>query len=220
MCIRDRPQPIHVKKGEAFTVSLAALDQANHTVEANITALLSPPDGRFGEGQQTQVVQNCIHLTFNLFSPGESESLTLLAVNNPCRNAVSFMTSVQINFLNCNCPIGFEPSSDNVKCDCLCDSALSPYITRCDSFTSLLLRESTNSWITYVNGTDPYHYVIYPHCPYDYCHHAVDNVSINLTLPNGADSQCVYGHAGVLCGGCQKNLSLSLGTSHCLITLW
>ena len=211
-----QPPPIHVKKGEAFTVSLTALDQAGHAVETNITSLLSPPDGRFSEGQQTQTVQYCTHLTFNLFSPGESESLIPLAVGSPCRNAVSSIQSVQINFLNCTCPIGFEPSSDPVKCDCLCDSALSPYITRCDSNTSLLLRESTNSWITYVNGTDPYRYVIYPHCPYDYCHPAGDNVSINLTLPDGADSQCAYGHAGVLCGGCQKNLSLSLGSSHCL----
>ena len=67
-----------------------------------------------------------------------------------------------------------------------------------------------------MNDTDPYRYVIYPYCPYDYCHPADDNVSINLTIPNGADAQCANSHTGVLCGGCQQNFSLSLGSSRCL----
>ena len=74
----------------------------------------------------------------------------------------------------------------------------------------------------YVNDTDPYRYVIYPYCPYGYCHPADDNVSINLTIPNGADAQCANNRTGVLCGGCQPNFSLSLGSSRCLpcTTYW
>ena len=82
-----QPPAIHVKNGETFTLSLVALDQADHPVEANITSLLSPSDGRFSEGQQTQTVrQNCTQLLFNL-------------------------------------------SGDNVRCECVCDSALSPYLS-------------------------------------------------------------------------------------------
>ena len=218
-----QPPAIHVKKGESFTLSLAVLDQADHAVEANITSILSPRDGGFSEGQQTQEVkQGCTPLKFNMFSPVNFESLTPLAVDSPCRDSRPLMKHVLINFLNCTCPVGFEPSSDNVRCECVCDSKMSPYITHCDSTTSSLLRVGTNSWISYVNGSDPYRYVIYPHCPYDYCHPADDNISINLTIPNGADAQCAYNHTGVLCGGCHQNLSLSLGSSRCLpcTSLW
>ena len=213
-----QPPAIYVKKGETFKLSLIALDQANNPVEANITTLLSPSDGRFSEGQQTQTVQqHCTQLPFNLFSPSNFGILTPIAVDSPCRNLKLLTTSnIHINFLNCICPIGFEPSGDNVNCECICDSALYPYITRCNSTTSSLLREGTNSWIMYVNDTDPYRYVIYPYCPYGYCHPADDNVSINLTIPNGADAQCVNRRTGVLCGGCQPNFSLSLGSSRCL----
>ena len=72
-----------------------------------------------------------------------------------------------------------------------------------------------NAWITYVNDSDPPGYVTYPYCPLDYCQHR-NNVSINLSIPNGADAQCAYNHGGVLCGACQKNHSLSLGSSRCL----
>ena len=39
---------------------------------------------------------------------------------------------------------------------------------------------------------------------------------MNLNIPNGADTQCAYNHSGILCGGCQENFSLSLGSSRCL----
>jgi hypothetical protein len=82
-----QPPAIYVKKGEAFILSLIALDQADNPVEANITTLLSPPDGRFSEGQQTQTVQqHCTQLSFNLFSPSNFEILTPIAVDSPCRN--------------------------------------------------------------------------------------------------------------------------------------
>ena len=211
-----QPPAIHVKKGESFTLSLAALDQADHAVEANITSILSPSDGGFSEGQQTQKVKKgCTPLKFNIFSPVNSESVIPLAVDSPCRHSRPLMKHVVINFLNCTCQVGFEPSGNNVNCECVCDSALYPYIIYCNSTTSSLLREG-NSWIMYVNYTDPYRYIVYPYCPYDYCHPGDDNVSINLTIPNGADAQCVNGRTGVLCGGCQPNFSLSLGSSRCL----
>ena len=55
-----QPPVIRVQKGKAFNVSLVAVDQVNHTVDANITVSLSSSDGGFDEGQQIQsVVRNC-----------------------------------------------------------------------------------------------------------------------------------------------------------------
>ena len=211
--------PIRVKKGEAFNVSLVAVDQVNNTLDANIFSFLSSSGGGFGEGQQSQSVnENCTDLTFNVYSPQISEILHVYA-DGPCgRNAIS-TSHVTIHFADCSCPVGFEPRSNSLSsttCECICDSRLSAYIEKCNSTTSLLMKGNTNSWITYVNDINSTGYVIYPNCPFDYCHSQSDNVYINLNIPNGADTQCLYNREGVLCGACKQNLSLSLGSSRCL----
>ena len=195
-------------------------DRVNHSVDATITSSLTSPDGGFDEGQLTQRVnRNCTVLTFNVFSTGDSETLKLFA-DGPCKSASSSTQHMNIQFLNCTCPVGFEPSnyynSRSTRCECTCHSALSPYITNCNSTTKSLLRVDTNSWINYINATDPPGYVIHPNCPFDYCYPPTTNISMNLNLPNGADVQCTYNRTGVLCGICQENLSLSLGSSRCL----
>ena len=212
-----QPPPIKVKKGEAFTVSLVAVDQVNRSVDANIISSLSLHDGGFREGQQTQSVErNCTKITFNVFSPHGSETINLFA-DGPCESSTPSIQHLYIQFTDCTCPVGFKPSTNNeTRCECNCDPDLSPYITNCNSTTGSLVRVNTNSWITYVNDTDPPGYVIHPNCPFDYCQPPTENVSINLNLPNGADAQCAYNHSGIICGACQEQLSLSLGSSRCL----
>ena len=126
-----------------------------------------------------------------------------------------------IEFIECTCPVGFEPlsnsqSSTTCRCECVCDSALYPYITECNITTSSVLRKDTNSWITYINDTEPPEFVIYPNCPFDYCQPRTKSVTINFNHPNGADSQCAYDRTGVLCGACKEDLSLSLASSCCV----
>ena len=214
-----QPPDIRVQKGKAFNVSLVAVDQVNHTVDANITVSLSSSDGGFDEGQQIQsVVRNCTNLTFNVFSPLDFETLNLYS-DGPCGSATLSTSNVTIQFIECTCPVGFEPlsnSQSSTKCECVCDSALSSYITECNITTSSVLRQDTNSWITYINDTDPPKYVIYQNCPFDYCQPQTQSVTINFNLPNGADSQCAYDRTGVLCGACKEDLSLSLASSRCV----
>ena len=208
-----QPPPIKVKKGESFKVSLVAVDQVNHSVEANIISSLAHGGG-FSEGQQTQSVgRNCTNLTFNVYSQRDNEVINLYA-DGPCGSSQLSIRNLDIQFLDCTCPIGFQPNSESVSvCECICDS---PYITSCNIEISSIIRENTNSWITYINDTDPPGYVIHPNCPFDYCQPRTDNVSINLNLPNGADAQCAFNRTGTLCGACQEHLSLSLGSSRCL----
>ena len=156
-----------------------------------------------------------------MFSPHNSEVLTLYA-EGPCGNARLSTRNVIIKFKNCTCPVGFETLSSNTnntsdtKCECKCDSILSPYITKCNSTTSSVLRVNVNSWIDYINDTYSSGYIIHSNCPFDFCKSSTENVNINFNHPNGADAQCAYNHTGVLCGMCQHNLSLSLGSSRCL----
>ena len=206
-----QPKAKHIKKGATFNMSLAALDQIGHPLEATISS--TPSNGHFDEGQRIQNVrQGCTDLMFNLYSSEMNLSLTPYAVGSPCRNS---STKISIQFVECTCPVGFEPSSERpTSCICVCDSALAPHITEC--VNGSLMRRGTNSWIDYINGTYPHQYLIYVHCPFDYCYPPTDNVTINLNNPNGADAQCAHRRAGMLCGGCQQNLSLSLGSSRCL----
>ena len=210
---------ITVKKGETFIVTVVAVDQVNNTLYANISTSISSYDGGFGEGQQTQNVgTNCTDLTYNVFSPHDSETINLFA-DGPCESAALSTSHVTIQFIDCTCPIGFQPrykSKSSTRCECICDSKLSPYITDCNNATSSVFRLKTNSWITYINDTDPSGYVKYPHCPFDYCKPSTENVSINFNLPNGAEAQCAYNRTGVLCGSCRGKLSLSLASSNCL----
>ena len=211
-----QPPTIKVKKGEAFTVPLVAVDQVNHSVDANIISSLSSQDGGFSEGQQTQSIgKNCSNVTFNVFSPHNSEKVNLFA-DGPCGSSTLSTRHLYIEFSECTCPVGFQPLDSDTRCGCDCDSKLSPHITSCNSTTKSLVRVNTNSWITHINDTDPPGYVIHPNCPLDYCRPLTENVSMNLNLPDGSDAQCAYNRSGVLCGGCQEHLSLSLGSSRCL----
>ena len=192
------------------------MDQVSHSVDANIISSLSSQDGGFSEGQQTQRVEkNCSNVTFNVFSSHDSEIINLFA-DGPCGSSTLSTKHLFIEFSECTCPFGFQPLDSDTRCGCDCDSKLSPHITSCNSKTKSLVRVNTNSWITHINDTDPPGYVIHPNCPLDYCRSPTENVSMNLDLPDGSDAQCAYNRSGVLCGGCQEHLSLSLGSSRCL----
>ena len=215
-CTYQQPM-IRVQKGKPFNITLVAVDQINNTVAANIIGSLSNSEGGFDQGQQTQKVRaSCSDLTFNVFSLHDFETI-ILYPDGPCGSAELSTSHVTVQFINCTCPIGFEPlSSSETRCACDCDPALSPFITNCTSATSTAIREGTNSWITYINDSDPPGFVIHPNCPYDYCKPQTKKVIINFNLPKGEDSQCAFDRTGTLCGGCKENLSLSLASSRCV----
>ena len=155
-----------------------------------------------------------------MLSPHSHEEITLYA-ESPCRNATKSQRNVLISFLNCTCPIGFQPDIyEHNNCVCDCDPKLRQYVTNCSSQTDSLVREG-NFWITYLNNTksnipNDYNYLTYPHCPLDYCLPPEIKVQINLTMANGADAQCAHNRSGTLCGVCRSGHTLSLGSSRCI----
>ena len=52
---------------------------------------------------------------------------------------------------------------------------------------------------------------MHKYCPFGYCNPA--ELDVDLRYP---DTQCAFNHSGTLCGACQSELSLALGTSQCL----
>lgn len=154
-------------------------------------------------------------MTYTIYSPHKSEELTLYA-SGPCKDANPSQGRITINFLPCKCPVGFQEIETNTTCECVCDQRLLPYITQCESTTQRLIREG-DFWISNTtSSTDLVEYLIYPHCPLDYCTRT--KILVNLNTQNGADIQCLNNRNGKLCGGCKQNFSLSqLGSSSCIV---
>ena len=208
---------IEVKKGEAFIVSLVAVDQIGQPVNATIQTSLHFTESGLAEGQLArEIPDKCTDLTFNVISPHDSEKLTLYASDGPCKDVALSVGTVAIHFLPCSCPIGFQILGTNsINCTCNCHSDIRLHVKECDSLTGKVIKSSqSRAWISYINDTNITGYLVYSNCPFDYC----DSLSspINLSQPNGADAQCAFNRSSLLCGSCQSGFSLSLGSSHCL----
>ena len=218
-----QPEPIQVNNQEKiFSVELIAYDQVRHAVNASIQCFLNSSAGGLGEGQLIQNINKvCTKLKYNLFTPNSYERLSLAfsAVRGPCNNISGISErSITIDII-CSCPIGFNRSSNNnaTSCDCVCHQVLQLYEkTECNPATESIIRRE-NFWISYINhtGSNSSGYVIYPHCPFDYCYTPDKQVSVNLNLPNGSDAQCDLNRMGTLCGTCNPGHSVSLGSSNC-----
>ena len=210
-----QPSLIRIKKGESFTLTITAVDQLNNSVaNASVHSYL----GSEGGLHAGQLIQNtgevCTNLTFTVFSRQRFEQLTMYAAG-PCGNANMSLLKQGIEFLPCTCPVGFEQDlSEETKCECRCDSRLYPYITECSIENKTLVRRG-DFWITYINESDSY--VVYPHCPLDYCKFPSSLVYMNFDTQNGSDAQCSFHRSGMLCGSCEPGLSLSLYGSNCVV---
>ena len=203
-----------VRKGEVFTVSVVAVDQVSRPVNATIQSSLTHSESGLAEGQLFQEIRDkCTDLSFGITSTHDQEELSLYASDGPCRDADSSKLTYYIQFLPCECPIGFQLSeTSQSNCTCNCHRNISRYVT-CDIRRESFVRKYTsNVWISYDNSSG---YLVYLNCPYDYCK-PIKSTSVNLNQPNGADAQCAFNRSSLLCGSCEPGLSLSLGSSLCL----
>ena len=208
-----QPSPIRAIKGKSFNVSLVAIDQAEHSIKATIHSLLKSNVSSIGQCQLVQdTAVGCTELRFNVYSPNDFEELILYA-DGPCKDGEFSIAKVLIKFQPCTCPVGFQVMvEDSTTCSCECDSKIDEYIRDCDT-QKLTFQRKTNIWITNYSINS---YLIYPHCPFDYCYPPSTNAEVDLNIPNGSDSQCAFNRSGRLCGRCMSGLNLSLSSSQCL----
>ena len=116
---------------------------------------------------------------------------------------------IYVNITLLPCPLGFMLHSSQHKC--VCHSQLEEQSIGCDvSDQTVHYHESMWLNASFVGNTTN-GYIIHRYCPFVYCQHG--EMNINLENP---DAQCAFNHAGVLCGGCKKGLSLALGSSQCI----
>ena len=110
-----------------------------------------------------------------------------------------------INISLSNCPLGFEILNKTKYCDCEELRQTTPTIT-CDATTKMMTRQG-DMWIGNISDC----VIVRKTCPFDYCNTA--QVSFSLTDP---DPQCALNRTGILCGRCQDELSLALGSNNCI----
>ena len=150
---------------------------------------------------------SCTNVYFRLSSHKEDHSVNLgLFPENPCQ---SLSRSLEITVYIKPCPYGFEISKDHSKC--VCNKKIQIFTSNCCIDDLSFERTGNNFWIALV---DEIEFVIYEaRCPLDYC---VES-SINVTLMfSDLPTQCDFNRNGTLCGQCQKNFSLALGSLHCI----
>ena len=208
-CVKERwvnctkPKRIEIYPGQKFHVSLLALDQATTSVTTEITAVSAT--SRLNSDQSSQTLKpGCSKLTYNLYSTQDTSQL-ILYPDGPCRDNGLARAVVNVKFRPC--PDGFMKSGEN----CVCEAILKDYDANCTVDDKSTISKSTEFWVQglYKNGT--YQGLIhYKTCPRDYCKRG--EVTISLENP---DTQCDMNRSGLLCGECDTNHSLMLGSSRC-----
>ena len=222
------PKIKHFRKGRSsnLTLRLAAVDHVNHTVRAVIHSSLYSRRGHLRDSQQAQYVNaKCADLNFSIISPLNYSDILYLYANRPCSSLGISSLKIVVKFSPCYCPTGFEVVLTVIdNCICSCHRVLKsifPFLrdSDCNSETFWLTRRN-NFWLTVINYnlTGYTTFLSYKYCPSAYCHPSTSEspVHIDLNSPNGPDVQCAFNHTGVLCGSCQSDLTLSLGSSRCI----
>ena len=208
--------------GQHFNVPLIAYGQGGYPVPAKIfweTKNLNDyyrnasHQYRLSPFLQPINTSSCTNVTFQLYST-ESTTLTAdpfefnLRPENPvCQNLVEgLILSIYVR----PCPIGFNLSLADSRCDCA--EKLKELANKCyidSNSESSVERMKNNFWISQPNNKTLILYEF--RCPLDYC---INNfVKVSLRDPS---VQCDFNRTGMLCGQCQKNFSLALGSLHCI----
>ena len=100
---------VKVRKGELFTVSVVAVDQVSQPVNATIQSSLAYSLSVLAEHQHLPAIQaECTDLSFSITSTETHEELSLYASDSPCRDVDFSTLTYNIQFLSCECPIGFR----------------------------------------------------------------------------------------------------------------
>ncbi len=225
--------------GESFEISVALVGfNFSRVTGAVFTSVHPGQAGSISDGQRIQPIneyEQCTKLTYTVLSNQTSRPLQLglsaeewfvhddlieKSVNNiysdVCNSSVPctaiLTTPIFINITVVSCPLGFQLNNTSGVCECDESSKQLKLTCEIQNHTGYITRERT-VWVgvdTAENETDFYYWS--PYCPSDYCNTA--ETCVQLRFP---DSQCSSNRAGILCGRCEGNYSLQLGSNRCIL---
>jgi predicted outer membrane repeat protein len=200
---------LSIYRGQKLKVPLLALDQAETIVSTTINVLKSS-SARIESNQNPQdLPEQCSTLTYNLYSTATHEQL-ILYPDGPCRDSELGRVVIDVTFQPC--PDAFTVSHDQ----CVCDERLQEY-ANCIFDDSIYIERRLGSkfWMSvlYDDNSTYCGLLLYATCPKEYC---ATNKTVTFTL-DSIDTQCNLNRAGVLCGACTANHSLTLGSTKCQV---
>ena len=194
----DRTNHIQTYPGLEINTSIATVGYYGGTSPGAV--LVSAQHATLVRSYGQNVTTNCFQLHVLL---QDTSSITALVDIRVDGGLQGWGVSIGVDILEC--PIGFTQISGQ----CHCEQFLDTSNVQCNlSATPFKFLRSGNSWFAYNNNTQCITGT--NNCPYDYCYRS--NVSFDIMAP---DHQCVANRVGILCGQCQSNLSIMLGSNRC-----
>ncbi len=227
-------QKREIYHGETLKISVVAIGQKNGTVASTVIATFvnTAGDSRLEPLERIQIVeQNCTQLSYTPMSSKSNETLKLTVSNrqllrfadksikdllkNP-KYKLQF-TDLHLDVVFKHCPFGFNFNKSAGLCTCPPLSLSSTFDVYCKPRQHQLFRKEI-TWVGVYNGSTvkntrplPAHMVaIFGLCPFDYC--KINETPISLMT---LDGQCNFNRSGILCGGCQGNLSRVFSSFSC-----
>ena len=228
---------IFVYSGETFRLSIAIVGYDFGTTKGTIHSGFVQLNGSlssqrllpFQYNQWTDSIQ-CTNFNYTVFSFSKREVMYLHAHKvsvvygnitsmgqsiqnwhqNYCIDESLLTTPIFLNITFLPCPPGFHQEDTNGQpSGCICYQVLTDHNFKC----LFINKTGYHIWNSsmWVSVTDRVLYYNL-HCPLEYCKSGIKVVN----LGKEPDAQCAFNHAGTLCGGCQTNYSLAIGSSRCI----
>ena len=236
LCCHSSPACIPLKQidifpGQTFQIEAVAVGQRYGIVPSIVSAELLESDGNrhLDQGQEVQSVgRECTKLYYTVYSNRKYEIIQLTVAD------VRTETLYKTDIIHClpeqyhdlfqhliikislkDCLLGFV--FDATRHTCSCSQEINKHNGVLCDYEKYQIKKSKQLWLSAPNehteGSNR-GLIIHDFCPYDYCKQLAGNETLSFHLES-PDDQCAFNRSGVLCGGCQQNLSLTFGTSRC-----
>ena len=202
---------VSVYPGSKAAISITAYGQRNGSTPAVIRSSITRGDMTIDDLENTwRISSGCtvLNYTVRTFEVGTTQEMTVY-IEGPCPpNEGVFPTNfIRILVSVLQCPPGFQLL---VQAACVCAQRLQPFTNTC-SIDDQTVEHTGGFWVGYIHDNISEGLILHPHCPFDYC-----IPTSRFILVTESDAQCNSNRAGLLCGKCDQNFSLVLGTNHCL----
>ena len=199
----ERYTLLQAMRGQAVSLFVVSVDQDSNPLQSAIIAEYVKSDAELAKGEVRQGTSTeCKVTQYHIFTQNQT-SITLNLQPDDFRDP-SYFSSITINITVLPCSRGLEQDGDR----CVCERRLRRYFHKEDcNVGDDTIQTRQSLWLQY----DTQHLKIHTNCPLDYCQQLSDTIS--LSYP---DQQCSNNHNGVICGSCQDNHSIALGSSKCL----
>ncbi len=199
--------------GRSFDMAVTALGEVNSTTAT--VGVNTFYDGVISAGLKVVLKSNalimpgCSNLTFQVFSDLSDRSVRFVVFPYECTYG-----DIVVHLIVSNCPNGFMLDT-NI---CVCEKTLQSLPDIDCNVQNGLIENGGKYWISPNYHNHTYSGVKWcRYCPRGYCSSSSSGhpIQIDLSSPNGSNSQCAMNRCGTLCGACATGYSLTLNTLEC-----